>query len=232
MASALMDLIAKYGGDGETLSGIPQAELIGVIQNMTQNAGVKKSKKSKKAVDPDRPKRGRNPYMVYLAEHRETIKSELGDEAKGKDVTKEAGVRWRAMSDEEKASYVEQSEIEKKRYEEAMLEYQPPVEVVKEPEEECPAAPEGWYGPFAETYLTNNVKKPEGGSMPMFKTFEEAVEAANKIEGCGGIVKSKGSGKYSLRVGSDLRTGKYAGIASWTKTPPPQCAAVPSVEPL
>lgn len=223
-----MTLIDQYGSDG-TLNGVPQETLIELLQNITSGNTKKKVSKSKKIKDPNAPKRGRNAYMVYVSENRESIKEELGETAKNKDVMSEAGKRWREMSDEEKAPYNEQAEIEKKRYAEEKLAYDPPKIVETEPE--CPAAPDGWYGPFLDTYMGPNVQKPEGGSMPMFKTFEEAVEAANKIEGCGGIVKSKGNGKYSLRVGPDLRTGKYAGVATWTKTPPPQWGA-PAPAPL
>ncbi|XP_062185461.1 DNA-binding protein MNB1B-like [Phragmites australis] len=61
--------------------------------------------KRKKAGSPGKPKRGLTPFFVFLAEFRPQY-LEKHPEAKGvAAVTKAAGVKWRAMSDEEKAQY-------------------------------------------------------------------------------------------------------------------------------
>ena len=62
---------------------------------------TKKAKKEKAAKKP----RGKNAYMFYLQENRANIKKDLPESAKVTEVTKEAGSRWKALSDEERAVY-------------------------------------------------------------------------------------------------------------------------------
>ena len=90
--------------------------------------------------------------------------------------------------------------------------------------DEFPSAPEGWSGPFEWRYLFGYVKGPDGKTM-RFKSFEEAVDAANSMEDCVGITKEYNY--YTLRLGTDLikqerrdpkKTQK--GLASWIKGEP------------
>ena len=128
MASTVITtLVEKYGdSDGLFLNNIPRDELIQAFKEMGAYTTTKpqKTKKAKKVRDPDAPKRGRNAYMVFLSEKRSEIK-EAG--FKGKEVATEAGERWRALSDDEKAPYIETSDAEKKAYAEAMLSYRPSI---------------------------------------------------------------------------------------------------------
>ncbi len=68
---------------------------------------------------------------------------------------------------------------------------------------EIPEAPEGWSGPFHKTYLPKVSKNPDTDkNFKSFKTFDEAVAAANELdEGCAGITKT--STGYSLRIGPE-----------------------------
>ena len=83
-----------------------------------------------------------------------------------------------------------------------------------------PPPPEGWSGPFEKKYLWQNAKLD--GKCQTFKKFEDAIEAANKMENCGGITKA-GNG-YSLRIGPELRNQNplkaSSAQASWTKGEP------------
>eukprot|EP00457_Paulinella_chromatophora_P008209 gb/GEZN01008238.1/.p1 GENE.gb/GEZN01008238.1/~~gb/GEZN01008238.1/.p1 ORF type:complete len:260 (+),score=87.34 gb/GEZN01008238.1/:360-1139(+) len=68
-----------------------------------------KSKSSKKkgkggSKKKDGEKRPPNPYMTFAAEMRKTVMKE-NPEMKMTEVAKELGVRWRALSDKEKAKY-------------------------------------------------------------------------------------------------------------------------------
>jgi hypothetical protein len=84
-------------------------------------------KKSKKATkDPNAPKRGKNPYMFYLAETRASMKEELGEGTSVTDVTKAVSARWNALDESAKSKYVKLAEEDKKRYVEVMKSYVPP----------------------------------------------------------------------------------------------------------
>jgi hypothetical protein len=70
-------------------------------------------------------------------------------------------------------------------------------------------------------YLFKNAKGDDGKAKS-FKSFDEAIDAAGRLEGCGGITKT--SRGYSLRVGPDLITSNptkiSSGMASWIKGVP------------
>ena len=68
----------------------------------------KKTKKVKKAVDPDKPKRAATGYLTYSKEMREQVKATLtaakaegDDKLKPQDIVKELGTMWKALSVEE-----------------------------------------------------------------------------------------------------------------------------------
>ncbi len=75
-------------------------------------ATTKKSKKVAKEVDPNKPKRGKNAFMYFLDEHRLPTKQELesaGQKAGITDVTKQVSVKWKALTEAQKAPYVAKS---------------------------------------------------------------------------------------------------------------------------
>ena len=97
-----------------------------------------------------------------------------------------------------------------------------------------PEAPDFWSGPYYDSWLQSNVKV-DGKSVKQFKTFEEAIELANKIEDCRGVVLTE-SGKYALRRGRTgvLYGGNYVCLASWVKgtnNPEPEPKRQPEPEP-
>ena len=136
-------------------------------------------------------------------------------------IAKKAGEIWKELDEESKAPYVSKFEEASSAYKEAMGVYTPSESKVKYDATEIPEAPEGWSGPFKMTYLPKVSKDPETEkNFRSFKSFEEAVSAANELEeGCAGITKT--STGYSLRIGPELRQNpekdSNSGIASWVK---------------
>ncbi len=63
-----------------------------------------KNGKVKKVKDPSAPKRGKSAYIFFCADMRDTVRSELGDDSKATEVTKELGVRWNKLKESTKAS--------------------------------------------------------------------------------------------------------------------------------
>ena len=85
------------------------------------------------------------------------------------------------------------------------------------PESDLAVVPEGWSGPYYNSWCYGEFKNPETGKKMRFKTFEEAIEAANKFDGCNGITQYPRG--FQLRKTANVRTtAKYAGKASWVKT--------------
>ncbi|KAL2938991.1 High mobility group B protein 7 [Bienertia sinuspersici] len=84
-----------------------------------------KSKKRKlsKVKDPNMPKRPMGAYFVFMEEFRKVYKEEHPDSKGVKEVAKEAGARWKAMTDEEKKPYQDKAAELKAEYEKAMEAY-------------------------------------------------------------------------------------------------------------
>ena len=232
-SDVMSNLMSQYQGEDGNLTGIPQEKLLEAImtlQNMkndTSHLKPKKGRKTKASKDPNRPKRPKSAYFLWLDENRGRIKEELGEDAKVTEVSKEAGRQWKLVTAEEKAPFEETSNTEKQRYKAEMETYQPSEPVVVYSVEEYPKAPEGWSGPFQMKYLSKNAKNAEGKILK-FKNFDEAVEAANKLETCGGITKT--SRGYDLRIGPDLisnpESKASSGLASWIKGQPEALVAM------
>ena len=240
--STIIDALMEKFGNDEGQLVIPQDELVKALGSMKaeKSGRVKRAKKEK---DPDAPKRPPSAYMLWLNENRQAIKDKHfpvnedgehtypsehdkeGEALNGRDkvtlITKKAGKLWKEVTDEEKEPYETKATELSDAYKEAKGDYTPSAPKVKYDVEDIPVAPEGWSGPFKMTYLPKVAKNPETEkNFKSFKTFQDAVEAANKIEeGCAGITKT--STGYSLRIGPELRVNPEkdfnSGIASWTK---------------
>ena len=71
----------------------------------------KKDKKEKKEVDPNKPKKT-SGYLIYSNSVRPEVKAQLiadGGEGKPKEVVQAIAAKWKALSDEEKASWNEKA---------------------------------------------------------------------------------------------------------------------------
>ncbi len=83
---------------------------------------ISKSKKmAKKKSKKTGPKRPKNAYMWFCAEHRKDVKQELVDSGDYDkvgvtDVSKELGKRWRELEDDDKEKYTQQAADDKERY--------------------------------------------------------------------------------------------------------------------
>ena len=78
---------------------------------------VKRVVKNKK--DPSKPKRGLNKYMSFTKAMRAGVAT-AHPEMSPKDVSRELGQQWRAMSDEDKAPYIEMAKQNKEVSEKAL----------------------------------------------------------------------------------------------------------------
>ena len=221
----------------------PTSEVDNALQKVV--AKVRRPKKVKR--DPAAPKRPMGAYMLWLQHNRKSIAEEYCGELTGRDrvtsTAKKAGELWKAMTDEEKESFVSQANELRDAYREVMKEYKPAAGVkavrVKYDATEIPETPEGWDGVFKARYLKGKVKGIDGKTVRIQKAFDKAVELATEINAawkstcdtedvpshwsenskpCSGITKT--STGYDLRFGADLLIQKEewgigGGIASW-----------------
>jgi hypothetical protein len=146
--------------------------------------------------------------MIWLNKSRKQIVSEhftddsgectLTGREKVTEVAKKAGELWKELSDEDKAPFEEQNAQEKEEYMKLKEEYTPSANLATTDPDEIPEAPEGWSGPFADTYLALTIK----GYTKSYNSFAEAVAAAEELGAgsVGGITKQ--GTKYKLRLGS------------------------------
>uniref|UniRef100_A0A8R7QPT6 HMG box domain-containing protein n=1 Tax=Triticum urartu TaxID=4572 RepID=A0A8R7QPT6_TRIUA len=75
------------------------------------------SKRKKDAAAAGKPKRPPSAFFVFMSEFRQQYNAENPNNKSVANVSKAAGEKWRAMSDEDKAPYVEKAEQKKKDYE-------------------------------------------------------------------------------------------------------------------
>ncbi|EEF49638.1 high mobility group B protein 7 [Ricinus communis] len=81
---------------------------------------AKKAKKDKKPNNPNKPKRPPTAFFIFLDEFRKTFKEANPDSKDVKRVAKEAGEKWKAMTDEEKKPYADKATELKAEYDKAL----------------------------------------------------------------------------------------------------------------
>ncbi|KAL2323930.1 hypothetical protein Fmac_022988 [Flemingia macrophylla] len=86
----------------------------------TKKAKVEKGKKVK---DPNMPKRPPTAFFAFLDDFRKSFKEANPDSKDVKRVSKEAGEKWKSMTDEEKKPYLDKVAELKAEYEKAMESY-------------------------------------------------------------------------------------------------------------
>jgi hypothetical protein len=85
---------------------------------------TKPSKPSKKAAkDPNMPKRPASGFFIFMETFRKTHKEENPDVKGVAEVGKAGGLKWKQMSEEEKAPYNEEALQRKATYEKALAKY-------------------------------------------------------------------------------------------------------------
>ncbi|KMT02550.1 hypothetical protein BVRB_9g202370 [Beta vulgaris subsp. vulgaris] len=82
-----------------------------------------KKRKLSKVKDPNMPKRPMTAYFVFMEEFRKVYKEEHPESKGVKEFAKEAGAKWKALTDEEKKPYQEKAAELKVEYEKAMETY-------------------------------------------------------------------------------------------------------------
>ncbi|KAJ1558154.1 FACT complex subunit ssrp1, partial [Cladochytrium tenue] len=108
---------SKRNGSGKGADASPPAAK--KARGGDGKAGARKDKKDK---DPNAPKRPTTAYIYFTKDVRESIKAE--DPAiSATDILKEAGVRWKAMSDADKKKYEELAAEDSARYKREVAEY-------------------------------------------------------------------------------------------------------------
>mmetsp|Transcript_42800 Transcript_42800/g.55005 ORF Transcript_42800/g.55005 Transcript_42800/m.55005 type:complete len:294 (+) Transcript_42800:787-1668(+) len=87
-------------------------------------SGKKKKKvvKKKAKKDPNAPKRPMSSYFIWMGEVREAMKAQHPEASVG-EFGKILGAKWKTLSEEEKAPYLEKAAINKGNYNEAMKRY-------------------------------------------------------------------------------------------------------------
>ncbi|KAF5794383.1 putative chromatin remodeling & transcriptional activation HMG family [Helianthus annuus] len=79
--------------------------------------------KGKANKDPNKPKRPASAFFVFMEEFRKQFKEEHPDNKSVAAVGKAGGVKWKSMSDADKAPYVAKAEKRKAEYEKNMTAY-------------------------------------------------------------------------------------------------------------
>ncbi|KAK4261879.1 hypothetical protein QN277_004817 [Acacia crassicarpa] len=88
-----------------------------------KKAKVERVEKGKKGKDPNKPKRPPTAFFVFLEEFRKSFKEANPDSKDVKRVGKEAGEKWKSLSDEEKKPYLDRAAELKAEYEKALESY-------------------------------------------------------------------------------------------------------------
>jgi hypothetical protein len=131
-------------------------------------------------------------------------------------ITSKAGLMWKSMTSEDKEEYYLQFKKAKEEYELAKESYNPELSMleVMRKEEIQIKIPEDWEGPHINMCIDKTIKGAEGGTIKIFKSFDEAVKKAIELDlECYGITQTKRG--FSVRFGT--LTESENAIASWTK---------------
>ena len=192
--------------------------LVDVVRDFT----TKKPKKEKVEKDSNRVKRPVPASWMFRDQNRTDIVAKHfdGKAPKGSEVSKKAKELWDLLSPEEREPY---ETTRAKLWEEykastpsaSSASPKSPFVVITYDGVEMPS---DWTGPHVGFLkgLAAGGKRGEG----KFESFSDAVEAANKLESCGGITYNSKTG-YSLRVGNEAKSdakSESKGEMSWTKT--------------
>ena len=105
----------------------------GGIMVAKQPTGVAPERKRRKRRDKDKPKRAMSAYLVFLNRHRDRVQKKSPN-ASVTDITKELALKWKTVSDAERAECQRVSDQDKERYYREMRDYVPlPDEKEDEP---------------------------------------------------------------------------------------------------
>ena len=111
--------------ESNTLNPNPITSLDYIVPRTLEQM-VRNSKRRKR--DPARPKRAMTPFLYYACEQRNILKHN-GEKMTLPDQSRHIAQLWKSVSEEEKAKYVAQSEVDKQRYRDQMSRYEPPKKI-------------------------------------------------------------------------------------------------------
>nr|GMD46717.1 HMG1/2-like protein [Ipomoea batatas] len=88
----------------------------------TEKLAIRKQK-VKRVKDPNKPKRPPSAFLLFMEVFREEYRKQHPDNKRVGVVGRAAGDKWRSMSEEEKAPYIDKAEEKKEGYEKQMTAY-------------------------------------------------------------------------------------------------------------
>ncbi|KAK3899080.1 Non-histone chromosomal protein 6 [Staphylotrichum tortipilum] len=88
----------------------------------SKRTGGGKVEKKRAKKDPNAPKRGLSAYMFFANEQRDNVRDENPGVSFGQ-VGKLLGLRWKALSEKQRAPYEAKAAADKKRYEDEKQAY-------------------------------------------------------------------------------------------------------------
>ncbi|XP_019187949.1 PREDICTED: HMG1/2-like protein isoform X2 [Ipomoea nil] len=88
----------------------------------TEKLAIRKQK-VKRVKDPNKPKRPPSAFLLFMEVFREEYRKQHPDNKRVGVVGKAAGDKWRSMTEEEKAPYIDKAEERKEEYGKKMTAY-------------------------------------------------------------------------------------------------------------
>lgn len=226
---AIMNILAQKFGDGDGALNIEHEQLLSVLQSAVEKPTKRKGAKRER--DPNKPKQPKSAFFLWSDTVRAEVRAELqeaaDDDVKVKvgEVSKELSVRWKALSDDEKAPFEQASKEASEAYATEIAAYRkehgiatPSQKRSKFDGSVVPDTPDGWTGPV-DGYLELVPVDPDTGKKitKSFHDFTVAVAEAIRV-GAGGITRSTQG--YKLRKGTSISindVSRSRGEVSWIR---------------
>lgn len=86
---------------------------------------MKRNRRSRK--DPRAPKRSKSAYIFFAIEIRESVKAEIGPDARVGDIAKLTSRRWKSLTDQQRLHYENVAKADRDRYQEEKAAYTGPL---------------------------------------------------------------------------------------------------------
>ena len=241
---AIMNILAQKFGVGDGSLNIEHDQLLSVLKSAVDKPS--KQKGAKRERDPNKPKQPKSAFFLWSDTTRADVRAELQEAAdegvnvKVGEVAKELSIRWKALSDEDKAPFEESSKEASASYAVEIAAYRkengittPSQKRSKFDGSVVPDTPEGWTGPV-DGYLELVPVDPDTGKKitKSFHDFSSAVAEAMRV-GAGGITRSTQG--YKIRKGTSISindVSRSRGEVSWICDSPSVVSAPVSVSPV
>ncbi|KAI5073487.1 hypothetical protein GOP47_0011500 [Adiantum capillus-veneris] len=120
-SKAMKETRVKRASEAKEIKDAKKKQQLSVKDQKARKRQSRKERKEKK--DPNKPKRAPTAFFIYLEDFRKIYKEEHPDVKGVAAVGKACGDKWKEMSDEEKAPYVEKAAQKRAEYEKALASY-------------------------------------------------------------------------------------------------------------